>query len=113
MLSYFWDFGNGNTSTLPQPVDQIYTTPGNYVVHYSAVQSDALYFLESIEVVSGGCSDNVLIGDVDLFYDISDSTGIIQQLSPSNAVTQSFPLSINMNNPLQLNGQNLTIDLGR
>ena len=111
MLSYFWDFGNGNTSTLPQPVDQIYTTPGNYVVHYSAVQSDALYFLESIEVVSGGCSDNVLIGDVDLFYDISDSTGIIQQLSPSNAVTQSFPLSINMNNPLQLNGQNLTIDV--
>ena len=78
---------------LPQPVDQIYTTPGNYVVHYSAVQSDALYFLESIEVVSGGCSDNILIGDVDLFYDISDSTGIIQSLSPSNAITQSFPLN--------------------
>ena len=111
MLSYFWDFGNGNTSTLPQPVDQIYTTPGNYVVHYSAVQSDALYFLESIEVVSGGCSDNILIGDVDLLYDISTSTGVIQSLSASNAITQSFPLTINLNNPLQLNGQDLTIDV--
>ena len=111
MLSYFWDFGNGNTSSLPQPADQIYTTPGNYIVHYSAVQSDALYFLESIEVVSGDCSDNVLIGDVDLFYDISTSTGVIQSLSASNAITQSFPLTINLNNPLQLNGQNLTIDV--
>ncbi|MEM9023381.1 MAG: PKD domain-containing protein, partial [Bacteroidota bacterium] len=29
--AYFWDFGNGNTSTLAQPVNS-YTTPGNYTV---------------------------------------------------------------------------------
>ena len=64
MLSYFWDFGNGNTSNLAQPADQIYTQPGQYIVQYSAVQTDPVYFLESIEVVSGTCTDNFATGDV-------------------------------------------------
>ena len=36
MLSYFWDFGNGTTSSLAQPADQIYDIPGEYIVQYSA-----------------------------------------------------------------------------
>ena len=84
MLSYFWDFGNGTTSSLGQPADQIYDIPGEYIVQYSAYQSNAIYFLESIEVVTGGCSDNILIGDVDLLSDISTSNVIIQSLSASN-----------------------------
>ena len=71
MLSYFWDFGNGNTSNLDQPADQIYTQAGEYIVHYSAIQTNSAYFLESIEVVAGSCTDNILIGDVDLLYDIN------------------------------------------
>ena len=31
MLSYFWDFGNGTTSSLAQPADQIYDIPGEYI----------------------------------------------------------------------------------
>ncbi len=111
MLSYFWDFGNGNTSVLQDPVDQIYSQPGEYIVQYSAIQTNPLYFLESIEVVSGGCTDNILIGDVDLLYDISTSGGIVQSVSASNAITQSFPLMINLSNPLQLSGQDVIIDV--
>ena len=84
----------------------------NILVNYdSAYQSNAIYFLESIEVVTGGCSDNFLIGDVDLLYDISNSNGIIQSVSASNAITQSFPLNINLTNPLQISGQDVTIDV--
>ena len=31
-MSYAWDFGNGNTSTLAQPPAQTYSTPGTYVI---------------------------------------------------------------------------------
>lgn len=30
--AYYWDFGNGNTSTLKDPPPQLYTTPGLYTV---------------------------------------------------------------------------------
>lgn len=36
LLSYWWDFGNGNISTLENPVPQVYTTPGDYLVQYKA-----------------------------------------------------------------------------
>tara|TARA_B100000214_G_scaffold82908_1_gene56352 strand:- start:9336 stop:11117 length:1782 start_codon:yes stop_codon:yes gene_type:complete len=111
MLSYFWDFGNGNTSILSQPVDQIYTQAGQYVIHYSAVQTNPVYFLESIEVVTGTCTDNILIGDVDLLYDIFTASSMVQSVGTSNAITQAFPLMINLANPLQLTGQDVTIDV--
>jgi len=34
-VSYLWDFGNGNTSTLLNPPVQVYTTVGNYVMSLS------------------------------------------------------------------------------
>ena len=111
MLSYFWDFGNGNTSNLDQPADQIYTQAGEYIVYYTATQADPMYFLESIEVVAGSCTDNILIGDVDLLYDIISTSGIVQSVSANNAITQSFPLVINLSNPLQLTGQDVTIEV--
>jgi hypothetical protein len=111
MLSYFWDFGNGNTSNLAQPADQIYTQPGQYVVEYSAMQTSAVYFLESIEVITGTCTDNFLIGDVDLFYTISDPSGVVQQVTSANYMTQPFPLFINISNPLQLAGQSIEVEV--
>ena len=111
MISYSWDFGNGTTSILENPGPQMYIDTGMYIVQYSAVQANSIYFLESIEVVSGTCSDNILIGDVDLLYDISTANGVVQSVGVNNAITQSFPLMINLTNPLQLTGQNVTIDV--
>jgi hypothetical protein len=109
MLSYFWDFGNGNTSNLAQPADQIYTQAGEYIVQYSAVQTDPAYFLESIEVVTGTCTDNFATGDVDLFYTISTDAGILAEVTSGNYITQPFPLTINSFNPLQLTGQSVSL----
>jgi PKD repeat protein len=111
MLSYSWDFGNGNTSNLSQPVDQIYNQAGQYAVQYSAVQTNSAYFLESIQVVSGTCTDNFLTGDPDFFYTVSTSAGILEQVTCNNYITQSFPLTINSFNPLALTGQSVAIDL--
>jgi len=111
MLSYFWDFGNGNTSNLAQPVDQIYTQAGQYIVQYLAVQTNPIYFLESIEVVSGTCSDNSLTGDPDFFYTVSTPAGILEQVLIGNQITQPFPLMINSFNPLELTGQDVTVEL--
>ena len=111
MLSYYWDFGNGSSSTMAQPAAQIYNQPGDYVVSYTAIQSNAVYFLESIEVVAGACSDNALIGDVDLLYDITTASGVVQSVDASNAISQSFPLMVTLSNPLQLIGQDVTIDV--
>jgi len=111
MLSYSWDFGNGNTSSLDQPVDQIYTQAGEYIVQYSATQTNPIFFLESIEVVTGSCEDNILIGDVDLLYDIITNSGVVQSVNVNNVITQSFPLMINISNPIQLTGQDVTIEV--
>jgi PKD repeat protein len=112
MLSYFWDFGNGSSSNLENPGPQIYNDTGMYIVQYSAIQAASTYFLESIEVVTGNCTDNILIGDVDLFYDITTNTsGLVQSVSVNNTITQPFPLMINLSNPLQLTGQDITIDV--
>ena len=111
MLSYFWDFGNGNTSNLFQPVNQVYNQPGEYIVQYSAVQTTAAYFLESIEVVSGNCSDGGLSGDPDFFYTVSTPSGVLEEVTISNYISQPFPLTINSFNPLEVIGQSVTINL--
>lgn len=33
MLSYLWNFGNGNISLSENPAPQVYTAPGDYIVH--------------------------------------------------------------------------------
>ena len=61
--------------------------------------------------MTGSCTDNFLIGDVDLYYTISSPSGIIAQLSINNSSTQPFPLFININNPQQLTGQSVTVQV--
>jgi gliding motility-associated-like protein len=55
-LSYLWDFGDGNTSTIPSPSHN-YTTPGNYSVSL-ATSSTA------------GCSDTLMKKDLFAILDI-------------------------------------------
>ena len=35
-LAYWWNFGNGNISTVENPVPQVYNVPGDYLVQYKA-----------------------------------------------------------------------------
>jgi len=111
MLSYYWDFGNGSSSTMAQPAAQIYNQPGDYIVEYFAVQTNATFFLESIEVVSGSCTDGGLYGDPDFFYTVSTPFGILEEVTSGNYITQNFPLTINSFSPLELTGQSVSISL--
>jgi PKD repeat protein len=71
-VSWHWDLGNGNSSTLPNPAN-IYTTPGSYnitlVAYDSQGNSDSITYINYITVVqrpsagfnsnaNSGCPDN-------------------------------------------------------
>ena len=54
-LAYYWDFGNGNTSTLENPPSQQYNSPGQYIVNYEAynnLDTIDLYTLTSVSILS-------------------------------------------------------------
>jgi hypothetical protein len=55
LLAYTWNFGNGNTSTVENPVPQIYNVPGDYLVQYQAFDNLAIvdvYTLTSVTINS-------------------------------------------------------------
>lgn len=74
--SYFWDFGNGNTSVLPNPTS-VYLTPGNFTVKLIAFnstsnKSDTLIITNYIHTVAfptanfsanpvSGCADGLTV----------------------------------------------------
>jgi hypothetical protein len=71
--TYFWDFGNGQTSTNQNPADVVYSDTGTYEVTYQAVITETVeqVFISSVRVNGSGCSD--LLNGVDLFITITGS----------------------------------------
>ena len=57
-INYFWDFGDGTTSTLPQPPAHLYTSTGNYTITLIAdngCTADTL--IQPVSVSATGISD--------------------------------------------------------
>ena len=53
LLAYQWNFGNGNNSTSQNPVPQVYTTPGDYIVNYTAwgnLDTTHIYTLTNVQI---------------------------------------------------------------
>lgn len=53
LLAYQWNFGNGNNSTSQNPVPQVYTTPGDYIVNYTAwgnLDTTHIYTLSNVTI---------------------------------------------------------------
>lgn len=71
--SYFWDFGNGKTSTDENPTQQFYNQPGEYVVNYQARIDTNDFVLTSVTVLEGDCTD--LIGRPDYYISVIDPSG--------------------------------------
>jgi hypothetical protein len=71
--TYFWDFGNGQTSNSQNPADVVYSDTGTYEVTYQAVVTETVeqVFISSVRVNGSGCSD--LLNGVDLFITITGS----------------------------------------
>jgi PKD repeat protein len=71
--AYFWDFGNGQTSTDVNPSDVVYSDSGTYEVTYQAVITEAVeqVFLSTVTVGNSPCSD--FGSAVDLFITVTGS----------------------------------------
>ncbi|MEO0777175.1 MAG: PKD domain-containing protein [Bacteroidota bacterium] len=94
--SYFWDFGNGSTSADENPSNQLYDTPGSYVVDYTATIDTAGYFLTSVTLLESGCQD-IFGAAPDIFVRIKRANGTVIYQSPGVSNTfppLSFPVSI-------------------
>jgi PKD repeat protein len=108
--NYFWDFGNGNTSVLPNPTT-VYTSPGFYTVSLTATnsssgQSDVSTLTNYIHVVSyptaafsgtplSGCAGNTTV----TFTNNSiNSTNYIWDFGDGTSSTLTNPVH-NYNNP--------------
>lgn len=115
MVSYLWDFGNGNMSNVENPTPQIYNSPGTYVVSYEAHSTtNSSYFLTNIEVVSangwdGDAEDGFGLLNPDPYIKILDQSGSVI-FSSTVYVDQNFPVSYSLNNIPLLN-QNYTIEV--
>lgn len=97
-FSYFWDFGNGTTSTEEQPDNQVYDMPGNYPVSYQAIVDTTGYFLTRVTVNTVGCDD--FLGRPDLKVNVIDPSGelifvtdIIENAVPPVTYTMNLELA--------------------
>ena len=94
LLAYTWDFGNGNTSTVENPVPQVYNVPGDYLVQYQAFNSLAIvdvYTLTGMTINS--ISNSFDWGyptelNPDPFFKIKENGAVIYN---SNYVSDTYP----------------------
>lgn len=76
-FSYFWDFGNGSTTTQEDPAPQVYSQPGTYAVSYNATIDTSDYFLTAVTILDTDCNDfNIPPADKpDLFIRVKSPLG--------------------------------------
>jgi gliding motility-associated-like protein len=81
IVYFYWDFGDGTVSTLPNPSPKSYANPGNYVVKLRITNSNGCSDSISINVIvmikpkAEFSADPVCFNEVTLFKDSSTSIG--------------------------------------
>lgn len=102
-FDYFWDFGNGETSTEENPGEVTYSDPGMYVVNYEAIIDTSGYELSTVQIVAAGCNDisipPISNAPPELYIKIKNPAGnqIYQSPQINNA---PLPSAFNVNLPL-------------
>jgi len=84
--AYFWDFGNGNTSTVENPSPQVYTEEGEYIVNYTAwnnTENIDVYTLTNVTVnsMSGYGGGFPSFENADAYFILRENGNIIYQSS--------------------------------
>ncbi|MEM8526778.1 MAG: T9SS type A sorting domain-containing protein [Bacteroidota bacterium] len=100
-FQYFWDFGNGETSTEENPAPQEYFTPGTYEVTYQAIIDTAASRLQAVTVLEGDCTD--LIGKADYYISIVDPDGTEIYVA-DHFENPDLPVTFELDVPLQEEG---------
>lgn len=104
MLSYLWNFGNGNISLSEDPAPQVYTSPGDYLVHYTAwnnLDTTNVYTLSNVYINSMSNYGNSFPSyeNADAYFKLFQNGNLIYQ---SNIIGDQNPpvewtTSINLN----------------
>ena len=101
--SYFWDFGNGQTSTEENPGSVTYSQPGTYEINYEAIIDTSGYDLTTVRIVAAGCDDinlpPISNKPPELYIKIKNHSGT--QIFQSNQINNApIPSAFNVNIPL-------------
>ena len=99
LLAYEWDFGNGNTSTLEDPAPQVYSAPGDYIVHYAAYDNLNVIDVYTLTGVTVNSMSNYGAGfpsydNADTYIKIKENGTVIYQ--SSIIADQNPPVSFSM-----------------
>jgi hypothetical protein len=81
LLAYTWDFGNGNTSTVENPVPQIYNVPGDYLVQYQAFDDLAIVDVYTLTNVTINSMSNYggLVETADAYFILKENGALLSQ----------------------------------
>jgi hypothetical protein len=96
--SYFWDFGNGKTSTEENPAPQEYPEVGTYEVSYQAIVDTGSYVLRKVTILrEPNCRD--ILSLPDYFIEIYNPDGQLVLNTP-DARNRPLPVSFDVELPL-------------
>jgi hypothetical protein len=107
MLSYLWNFGNGNISLSENPAPQVYTAPGDYIVHYTAwnnLDTTDVYTLSNVHINSMSNYGNSFPSyeNADAYFKLFQNGTLIYQ---SNIIGDQNP-PVQWNTSINLNPAN-------
>ena len=101
LLAYTWDFGNGNTSTVENPVPQIYNVPGDYLVQYQAFDNISIVDVYTLTNVTINSMSNYggLVETADAYFILKENGAILSQstIIMDTDPPVSWPTSIVLN----------------
>lgn len=102
-ISYFWNFGNNQTSTAQHPSGITYNNPGQYTISYTAIIDTVGFILTQVDVTAVACTDP-FGGAPDMYIIIHDGNNQVvysTQAAPYNDThppVQWFP-NLPLKNP--------------
>lgn len=73
-FSYYWEFGNGNSTVAEFPQPQVYTEPGTYSVDYEVIVDTAGFYLTEVVIEEASC-DDIFNGAPDLKFVLFNPEG--------------------------------------
>ncbi|MEM1326007.1 MAG: T9SS type A sorting domain-containing protein [Bacteroidota bacterium] len=100
-FQYFWNFGNGKTSTEENPAPQDYVGIGEFIVEYEAIVDTAQSRLQGVTILEGDCND--IIGRPDYYISVLDPEGTEIYLA-QHLENPVLPATFNLDIPLQEDG---------
>ncbi len=111
-FTYFWNFGNGESSIDENPGSINYLWPGVYPVTLRAVVDTFPSQMSRLSVISAECKDTrippILTGNPDLYFVIEELNGT-EIYKSSNLENTDFPADFNVNITLEVRDYRLKV----